>query len=117
MRLQLDQTPPLRPILDPCPEAPLTASERTRLEAYDRAVSSWRASFEQQLRASLPLINGNRDPGPSAEELVKLLRVLLQTTILFLDVAVPHTPQEQPPILRTDTSAAEIPVLWGGGEA
>ncbi len=92
MRLQMNQTPPARPTLAPCPDpaAPLPASERDRLEAYDNAVASWRASFEVQLRQALPLLNGNRDPGPSADQLITLLRALLQTAILFLDVAVPH---------------------------
>lgn len=95
----------------------LTDQELAQLLQNDAALRAWRASFEQRLRQAMPLLNGSKDPGPSAEKLLDLLRALLQTTILFLDVTVPHTPQERPPILRTDTSAAEIPVLWGGGEA
>ena len=95
----------------------LTDQELAQLLRNDAALRAWRASFEQRLRQAMPLLNGTKDPGPSAEKLLDLLRALLQTTILFLDVTVPHTPQERPPILRTDTSAAEIPVLWGGGEA
>ena len=95
----------------------LTDQELARLIQNDNALRAWRAAFGNQLREALPLVNGSKDPGPSADKLLRLLRALLQTTILFLDVTVPHTPQERPPILRTDTPAAEIPVLWGGGEA
>lgn len=72
----------------------LTEQELACLIANDNALRAWRHTFRTQLRQALTLLNGHKNPGPDNTELLNLLRALLQATVLFLDVTIPHNPGE-----------------------